>query len=40
MKKKKILIISSIDNLIKGAAGQAIQNMNLMFGFKESESLI
>ena len=38
--KKKILIISSIDNLIKGAAGQAIQNMNLMFGFKESESLI
>ena len=39
MKKKKILIISSIDNLIKGAAGQAIQNMNLMFGFKESESL-
>ena len=38
--KKKILIISSIDNLVKGAAGQAIQNMNLMFGFKESESLI
>jgi N-acetyl-gamma-glutamyl-phosphate reductase len=38
--KKKILIISCIDNLIKGAAGQAIQNMNLMFGFKESESLI
>ena len=38
--KKKILIISSIDNLIKGAAGQAIQNMNLMFGFKENESLI
>jgi len=38
--KKKILIISSIDNLIKGAAGQAIQNMNLMFDFKENESLI
>ena len=38
--KKKILIISSIDNLIKGASGQAIQNMNLMFGFKENESLI
>ena len=38
--KKKILIISSIDNLIKGAAGQAIQNMNLMFGFKDNESLI
>ena len=38
--KKKILIISSIDNLIKGASGQAIQNMNLMFGFNEKESLI
>jgi len=38
--KKKILIISSIDNLIKGASGQAVQNMNLMFGFKENESLI
>ena len=38
--KKKILIISSIDNLIKGASGQAIQNMNLMFGFKENESLL
>ena len=38
--KKKILIISSIDNLVKGASGQAIQNMNLMFGFKENESLI
>ena len=38
--KKKFLIISSIDNLIKGASGQAVQNMNLMFGFKENESLI
>ena len=38
--KKKIIIISCIDNLIKGAAGQAVQNMNLMFGFNESESLI
>ena len=38
--KKSFLIISSIDNLIKGAAGQAIQNMNLMFGFKENESLV
>ena len=37
--KKKIIIISCIDNLIKGAAGQAIQNMNLMFGFNEDESL-
>ena len=37
--KKKIIIISCIDNLIKGAAGQAIQNMNIMFGFNEDESL-
>ena len=40
IEKKQIIIISSLDNLIKGAAGQAIQNMNLMFGFDESESLI
>ena len=37
--KKSLLIISSIDNLVKGAAGQAIQNMNIMYGFKEIESL-
>lgn len=34
-----IVIISALDNLIKGAAGQAIQNMNLMFGFDEDEGL-
>ncbi|RCT53968.1 N-acetyl-gamma-glutamyl-phosphate reductase [Winogradskyella sp. KYW1333] len=34
-----ILISSVIDNLLKGASGQAIQNMNLMFGFDESEGL-
>ena len=38
--KRKTIIISTIDNLVKGAAGQAIQNMNLMFGFNESESLV
>ena len=38
--KRKTIIISTIDNLFKGAAGQAIQNMNLMFGFNESESLV
>ena len=32
----KLLITSIIDNLIKGASGQAIQNMNLMFGLKET----
>ncbi len=37
--KKKIIIVSCIDNLIKGAAGQALQNMNLMFGFRDTEGL-
>ena len=32
---KRIIITAAIDNLIKGAAGQAIQNMNLMFGLEE-----
>jgi N-acetyl-gamma-glutamyl-phosphate reductase len=31
--------VAAIDNLVKGAAGQAIQNMNLMFGFPETEGL-
>ncbi|WP_417608220.1 N-acetyl-gamma-glutamyl-phosphate reductase [Owenweeksia hongkongensis] len=35
----KVLIISVIDNLLKGASGQAIQNMNLMFGLNESTGL-
>lgn len=35
----KIIIVSAIDNLVKGAAGQAIQNMNLIFGFDETEGL-
>ncbi|MGC1473536.1 MAG: N-acetyl-gamma-glutamyl-phosphate reductase [Psychroserpens sp.] len=34
-----LLITSVIDNLLKGAAGQAIQNMNLMCGFEETEGL-
>lgn len=34
-----LLITSAIDNLLKGASGQAVQNMNLIFGFKESEGL-
>lgn len=37
--KNKLLITSAIDNLLKGASGQAIQNMNLKFGFQESEGL-
>ena len=35
----KLLVTSIIDNLLKGASGQAIQNMNLMFGFDETEGL-
>lgn len=35
----KLLITSCIDNLLKGASGQAIENMNLMFGFEETEGL-
>jgi N-acetyl-gamma-glutamyl-phosphate reductase len=34
-----IVIISTIDNLVKGAAGQAIQNMNIMFGFDQTEGI-
>ncbi|RVU54476.1 N-acetyl-gamma-glutamyl-phosphate reductase [Anaerosphaera multitolerans] len=35
----RLVVISAIDNLVKGAAGQAIQNMNLMYGFDEAEGL-
>ncbi len=35
----KIVVHSAIDNLIKGASGQAVQNMNLMFGFDETMGL-
>jgi N-acetyl-gamma-glutamyl-phosphate reductase len=34
-----LVILSVIDNLVKGAAGQAVQNMNIMFGFEESQGL-
>jgi N-acetyl-gamma-glutamyl-phosphate reductase len=37
--KDKLLIISVIDNLLKGAVGQAVQNMNLMFGLEETSGL-
>jgi len=39
MKTGKLIIISCIDNLVKGAAGQAIQNMNLMLGLPETTGL-
>lgn len=38
-RKDKIIIVSAIDNMMKGAAGQAVQNMNLIFGFNEDEGL-
>jgi len=37
--KDKILIISVIDNLLKGASGQAVQNMNIMFGLPQKQGL-
>jgi len=37
--KGKLLVTSIIDNLLKGASGQAVQNMNLMFGLKETTGL-
>lgn len=39
MAKGKIIIFSAIDNLVKGASGQAIQNMNIMFGVEETLGL-
>ena len=36
---KRVIMMGAMDNLMKGAAGQAVQNMNLMFGLKESEGL-
>ena len=35
----RIIMMGAIDNLVKGAAGQAVQNMNLMFGLDEAEGL-
>lgn len=39
-KNKMAVIISVIDNLVKGASGQAVQNMNLLYGFSETEGLL
>ena len=35
----RVIMMGAIDNLVKGAAGQAVQNMNLIFGLPESEGL-
>jgi N-acetyl-gamma-glutamyl-phosphate reductase len=34
-----LIVVAAIDNLVKGAAGQAVQNLNLMFGWPETEAL-
>lgn len=36
---RRIVMMGALDNLVKGAAGQAVQNMNLLFGFDEAEGL-
>jgi N-acetyl-gamma-glutamyl-phosphate reductase len=36
----RAVVVSVIDNLVKGAAGQAVQNMNLMFGLRETDGLL
>ena len=39
VRTNRLIVVSCIDNLVKGAAGQAVQNMNLMFGLAEDEGL-
>ena len=34
-----MIVMGALDNLVKGAAGQAVQNMNLLFGLKEDMGL-
>ncbi len=36
---RRVVVVTAIDNLVKGAAGQAVQNMNLLLGFAETEGL-
>jgi N-acetyl-gamma-glutamyl-phosphate reductase len=36
---RRLVLVSCVDNLLKGASGQAVQNMNLMYGWKEEEGL-
>ncbi|MEF9426779.1 MAG: N-acetyl-gamma-glutamyl-phosphate reductase [Candidatus Mariimomonas ferrooxydans] len=38
-RKTSLIIVTAIDNLLKGASGQAVQNMNIMYGFNESTAL-
>jgi N-acetyl-gamma-glutamyl-phosphate reductase len=38
-RKTTLIVVSAIDNMVKGTAGQAVQNMNIVFGFKEQAGL-
>ncbi len=39
MRTNRVIMMGAMDNLVKGAAGQAVQNMNLMFGLPEDTGL-
>ncbi|MHB2007356.1 MAG: N-acetyl-gamma-glutamyl-phosphate reductase, partial [Acidobacteriaceae bacterium] len=36
---RRLIVVACLDNLLKGAASQAVQNMNLLFGWPEQEGL-
>jgi N-acetyl-gamma-glutamyl-phosphate reductase len=36
---RRLVLVSCVDNLLKGAAGQAVQNMNIMYGWREDAGL-
>ena len=36
----RVIVMGALDNMVKGAAGQAVQNMNLMFGLEETTGLL
>ena len=38
--RQRVILTAAIDNLVKGAAGQAVQNMNIMFGLDEETGLL
>lgn len=38
--KRRLIVVACLDNLLKGASGQAVQNMNLLFGWPEQEGLV
>jgi len=38
--RDRVILITCIDNMVKGASGQAVQNMNIMLGFDETRGLL